>query len=107
MDIQRIDALLGRLSITPHYVGCSYVADAVSLAVRQPELLLHVTKDLYPIVASRYNTTCACVMRDIRTVIDVAWTVKRSVLRELAQYPLVDKPTVSQFIAILAAQFMF
>lgn len=107
MDISEVNALLGRLSITPRYVGCPYVADAVYLAVGQPELLLHVTKDLYPAVASHFNTTCACVMRNIRTVIDVVWTVKRSALRELAPHPLVEKPTVSQFIAILAAQFMF
>ncbi len=107
MYISEINALLGHLSITPRYVGCSYTAYAVFLAVRRPELLLRATKDLYPAVASHFNTTCACVMRDIRTVIDVVWTVKRSALRELAQYPLVEKPTVSQFIAILAAQFMF
>lgn len=107
MDIQRINALLGRLSITPRYVGCPYTAYAVFLAVGQPELLLRVTKDLYPAVASHFNTTCACVIRDIRTVIDVVWTVKRSALQELAPHPLAEKPTVSQFIAILAAQFMF
>lgn len=107
MDTRRLDLTLGELGITPRYLGSSYLCYAVCLAVERPERLTRVTKELYPAIAAHFGTTCPCVTRNIRTAIDVAWTLKRSALQALAPYPLNDKPTAAQFIAILAAAFMF
>lgn len=107
MDMQRLDSTLGRLGITSRYLGSSYLCYAVCLVVERPDRLLHVTKELYPAIAAHFGTTCPCVTRNIRTVIDVVWTLKRSVLQALAPYPLDSKPTAAQFIAILATRFMF
>lgn len=106
MDRQ-IDAILAQLSINSRYLGAPYLRHALCLVIERPDRLLHVTKELYPMIAERFGTTCPCVMRDIRTVIDVVWTLKRSALQSLAPYPLNKKPTVAQFIAILAAPIMF
>lgn len=106
MDMQRLDSTLGQLGITSRYLGSPYLCYAACLAAERPDLLLHVTKELYPVIAAHFGTTCPCVTRNIRTVIDVVWTLKRSVLQSLSPYPLNKKPTVAQFIAILATPFM-
>ena len=65
--------LLRRLGVTANYKGFPYTAYAVALCAEHPELLLMVTKDLYPRVARQYRTTWQAVERDIRTVVGVAW----------------------------------
>lgn len=106
MDAKQLDTLLRRLSITENYVGFEYLRCAVSLAVERPERLLRVTKELYPTVAERFGVSCPSVLRDISTVIGVAWTLKRSMFPELLQYQPDRKPTVAQFIGILAIKVM-
>ena len=43
------------------------------MAVEDPEIINAVTKQLYPSVAKRYNTTSSRVERAIRHAIEVAW----------------------------------
>ena len=42
------------------------------------------------------------VEHDIRTVINVCWTANKSYLDSIAGYPLVYKPTNSEFVDMLA-----
>ena len=100
-----IYGLLFRLGITPCYRGFYETAHAVYLCVEFPEKLLAVTKDLYPTVAKKYQTTGESVGRNIKTVIDHIWKTNPVLLEELARSPLSNRPTASQFIAILANQF--
>lgn len=93
--------LLHRLGITANYGGYFYTAYGVLLAEQQPERLLLVTKWLYVDIARQYKTTWQCVERNIRTVIALAWERNPKLLMSLAGYPLVKKPSVGQFIAIL------
>lgn len=94
--------LLHRLGVTANYRGFFYTAYAVALAKKQPDRLLLVTKWLYPDIARQYKTTWQCIERNIRTVISLAWQRNRTQLEELAGYSLEEKPSVGQFIAILA-----
>ncbi len=98
-----IRLLLSRLGITANYRGYHQVSYAVLLAAREQEQLLFVTKSLYPAVAAHYGTSWTCVERNIRTVIALVWEQRRETLEEIAQRPLPRKPSVSQFLAILAA----
>lgn len=98
--------LLYQLGITANYFGFYYASYAVYLAMQQPERLLLVTKFLYPDVAKKYKTNWKCVERNIRTVINISWKTNRTLLIELAHGTLLDKPTASQFIAILAFHFL-
>lgn len=94
--------VLYRLGVTAKYRGFFYTSYAVSLAVKQPDRLLMVTKWLYPEVARQFQTTWSCVERNIRTVTNLAWKNNREYLEELAHMPLTRKPTPTQFLAILA-----
>lgn len=65
-----------------------------------------VTKELYPAVAERYNTTPSRVERAIRHAIEVAWNRgKIETLDKLFGYTVSNakgKPTNSEFIALIA-----
>lgn len=100
---KEIHKQLGCLGITANYSGFHHVACAVMLAVQEPKQLLFITKTLYTSVAQRYGTKWSCVERNIRTVVALAWNDRREYLETLAGYPLKQKPTASQFIAILVA----
>lgn len=93
--------LLHRLGITARCNGYFYTAYAVSLAKKQPDRLLLVTKWLYPDIAKQYNTTWQCVERNIRTVVALAWERNPKLLASLAGYSLDRKPSAGQFIAFL------
>ena len=71
-----------------------------------PQLINRITKELYPGIAKRYNTSASKVERAIRHAIEVAWT--RGKIENLNQlfgfhiYGKNDKPTNGEFIALVA-----
>lgn len=95
--------LLRQLGATANYKGFSYAAYATALCAERPDLLLLVTKDLYPEVAKRFQTTWQAVERNIRTVIMVVWARNPALLSRMAGGPLEERPRSSQFIAIVTA----
>lgn len=104
--IMKIRELLCCLGITANYMGFYYTSYAVSLAMKNMECLSLVTKYLYPEVAKHYHTTSACVERNIRTVIQIAWSQNPSLLIQLSKDTKLRKPTAAQFIAILTTHFL-
>ena len=70
------------------------------------QLIGSITKELYPGIAERFNTSPSKVERAIRHAIDVAWTKGRieNINRIFGYniYTLHDKPTNGEFIALLA-----
>ena len=61
---------LKELSIPPHLLGFNYLVVAIEM-VREDHSLLHaVTKELYPAIAEKYNTTGSRVERAMRNAID-------------------------------------
>lgn len=93
--------LLRRLGITSNYKGFAYTAYAMVLCAEQPDMLLLVTKKLYPEVAKRYGTTWQAVERDIRTVIAVVWERNPALLGQMADGLLDEKPRSTRFLAIV------
>lgn len=97
---------LYRLGLTANYSGFFHTAYAVRLVIDNPQRLLLVTKWLYPEVAKHYLTTQQAVERNIRTVLNIVWRNNPQKIAELAQHPMYAKPTVSQFISILALSLL-
>ena len=94
---------LYRLGVTANYKGCRYTAYAIALCAKEPDMLMLVTKNLYPEVARQYCTTWQAVERNIRTISHVAWKTNRTHLRNIAGYPLYAFPAASEFISIMTA----
>ena len=76
------------------------------LAVKDMDILNSITKQLYPTIASKHNTTPSRVERAIRHAIEVAWSRgKMDTIDELFGYTVSTgkgKPTNSEFIALIA-----
>ena len=100
---QAILALLRVLQISPKYHGHHYIAKSVQLVMENNELLLDVTKKLYPMVAEIYGTRWTNVEHDMRTVINKCWKEgDHSLLEDIAGRELTKKPRTVDFIDILA-----
>ncbi|MBE7017665.1 MAG: response regulator [Ruminococcaceae bacterium] len=68
-----IDEILLKIGIMPHLMGYSYLKAALSMTYEDRELLLGVTKVLYPELAKRFDTSPANLERCIRSAIEIAW----------------------------------
>ena len=76
------------------------------MAVRTPDIINAVTKQLYPGVAKDYSTTPSRVERAIRHAIEVAWDRGDvDILNSYFGYTIHNtrgKPTNSEFIAMIS-----
>jgi len=104
--VNGIDELLFRLGIMPNLVGHKYLKYGVELLLEDPERIQYVTKDLYPAIAKYYGTTWISVEHGIRTAVQICWKKgNRMLLDEVAGYYLEERPTVSEFFAIIVMYF--
>lgn len=101
-----VTRLLHEIGIPAHIKGYQYLRDAIAISVEEEEILVSVTKVLYPTIAKRHNTTSSRVERAIRHAIEVAWTRGRlDTIHELFGYTISNgkgKPTNSEFIALIS-----
>lgn len=94
------------IGIPCHLKGYAYAVTAVTMAVESPDIVHHITKELYPAVAKVHNTTNSRAERAIRHAIDTA--VDKGYENRFPHYfgNSVSrdklKPTNSQFIATIA-----
>ncbi len=96
--------LLYRLGAIANYTGFFYTSYGILLLYDNPEKLLLITKRLYPEIAKYYHTNWKAVERNIRTIVTVVWEKNPRLLSEFARHSLLQKPTNSQFLAILLRQ---
>lgn len=86
--------------------GYQYLRDAIIMSIKDTELINAVTKQLYPRVATRHNTSPSRVERAIRHAIEVACIRgNEEELYKLFGYTVSNnkgKPTNSEFIAMIA-----
>ena len=101
-----ISVLLSRMGISASIKGYHFIRKAVILAVEDTEVLVGITKGLYPDIAKMYKTSASKVERAIRHAIESAWKKNGpQVYFETAGYLPAEKPTNGQFIAALAEYF--
>ena len=101
-----ITNIIHEIGVPAHIKGYQYIRCAITMVVDDIDLLSAVTKELYPAIAKKYNTTPSRVERAIRHAIEVAWTRgKIDTIDKLFGYTVhtdKGKPTNSEFIAIIA-----
>lgn len=101
-----ITNLIHEVGVPAHIKGYQYLRDAITLVVKDMDMLNAVTKELYPSIAKKNNTTPSRVERAIRHAIEVAWNRgKIETIDALFVYTVKNdkgKPTNSEFIAIIA-----
>ncbi|MDU4426846.1 sporulation transcription factor Spo0A [Clostridium sp.] len=101
-----ITSIIHEIGVPAHIKGYMYLREAITMVVNDMELLSAVTKELYPSIAKKYNTTASRVERAIRHAIEVAWGGGQvDAINKLFGYTVHNekgKPTNSEFIAIIA-----
>lgn len=101
-----ITKILHELGIPSHIKGYQYIREGVSIIFERPETIGGITKELYPELASKFDTTVSRVERAIRHAIEVSWNRGDWELMEEIFVHSVDidkaKPTNSEFIVTVA-----
>lgn len=101
-----VTRMLHELGMPSHIKGYQYVRDGIVMIYNNPDIVGGITKELYPDVASKYNTTVSRVERAIRHAIEVSWNRGNWDLMEEVFGHSVDidkaKPTNSEFIVTIA-----
>lgn len=101
-----ISKLLHSLGVPSHIKGYQYIRESIYMMYTSKEMLGGITKEIYPEIALRFDTTASRVERAIRHAIEVSWSRGDYDLMEEIFGHSVDydraKPTNSEFIATLA-----
>ena len=103
---EKITCIFLIIGIPAHIKGYHYLREAVRMVYYEPDLTSRITKELYPGIGRRFNTSASKVERAIRHAIEVAWT--RGKIENINQvfgyniYSKNDKPTNGEFIALVA-----
>ena len=101
-----ITKILHELGIPSHIKGYQYIRDGIGIIFERPETIGGITKELYPELAKKYDTTVSRVERAIRHAIEVSWNRGDWDLMEEIFGHSVDidkaKPTNSEFIVTIA-----
>ena len=89
-----------------HIKGYQYIREGISIVYEKPAMVGGITKELYPEIADRFDTTTSRVERAIRHAIEVSWNRGNWDLMEQIFGHSVDidkaKPTNSEFIVTIA-----
>ena len=101
-----ITSIIHEIGVPAHIKGYMYLREAITMVVNDMELLSAVTKELYPSIAKKYNTTASRVERAIRHAIEVAWGRGQvDAINKLFGYTVHNekgKTNNSEFIEIIA-----
>ena len=105
LEIQ-VTEILHQIGVPAHIKGYHYLRDSIIMAIKNPDIINAVTKQLYPSVAKKYDTTASRVERAIRHAIEVAWDRGDvDILNSYFGYTIHNtrgKPTNSEFIAMIS-----
>lgn len=107
---QNLEALVTNIihevGVPAHIKGYQFLREAIIRVINNIDLINQITKELYPEIAEKYDTTPSRVERAIRHAIEVAWgRGNQEVVQSIFGYTISankGKPTNSEFIAMIA-----
>ena len=101
-----ITKLLHELGVPSHIKGYLFIREGITLIYNDPNLSGAITKELYPVIAKKYDTTASRVERAIRHAIEVSWNrANWELMEDIFGYSVdIDKAkaTNSEFMVTLA-----
>ena len=102
----RLTKLLHELGVPSHIKGYEYIREGIIELYNDPSIIGGITKELYPDIANKFDTSVSRVERAIRHAIEVSWNRGNWELMEDIFGHSVDidkaKPTNSEFIVTIA-----
>ncbi|MBQ8196960.1 MAG: sporulation transcription factor Spo0A [Clostridia bacterium] len=107
---EKISKIFINVGIPPHIKGYSFLREGVKMAVNEPSIINNITKQLYPRIGEKYQTSASKVERAIRHAIEVAWNRGRieniNNILGVRAYVGQEKPTNGEFIALVADKML-
>ena len=107
---EKVSRIFINVGIPPHIKGYSFLREGVMMAIENPSIINNITKQLYPMIGERYQTSPSKVERAIRHAIEVAWNRGRidniNNILGVRAYVGADKPTNGEFIALIADKML-
>ena len=101
-----ITKMLHELGMPSHIKGYQYIREGIDMIYNNPDMIGGITKEMYPDIASKFDTTVSRVERAIRHAIEVSWNRGNWDFMEEVFGHSVDidkaKPTNSEFIVTIA-----
>lgn len=105
----QVSTLLHDLGIPSHIRGYKYIREGILILYSTDEVVTFVTKEIYPQIANKYETTTSRVERAIRHAIEISWARGDIRLMEEIFGNSVDfdrsRPTNAEFISTIADRF--
>jgi len=103
---EQITNLFLTLGIPAHIKGYQYLREAVHMVLENHDVINRITKELYPGIARKFDTSASKVERAMRHAIEVAWSRGRlEAVNQMYGYRVFareDKPTNGEFIAMIS-----
>ena len=93
------------IGVPAHIKGYTFLREAILIVIEDMMYINKITKELYPYIAKKYDSTPSRVERAIRHAIEVSWKKgNQNTIKEVFGYNLESrrKPTNGEFIAIIA-----
>ncbi len=107
---EKITNIFITVGIPAHIKGYQFLREAIKLAIDNPEIINSITKQLYPAIAEKFETSASKVERAIRHAIEVAWNRGKieniNSVFGLRVYNSNEKPTNGEFIALVADKML-
>ena len=107
---EKISNIFITVGIPAHIKGYQFLREAIKMAIREPEIINSITKQLYPNIAQKFQTSASKVERAIRHAIEVAWNRGRieniNSIFGVKVYGTNDKPTNGEFIDLVADKML-
>lgn len=107
---EKITNIFITVGIPAHIKGYQFLREAIKMAIKKPDIINSITKELYPSIASHFDTSASKVERAIRHAIEVAWN--RGKIENINNvfgirvYSNNEKPTNGEFIALVADKML-
>ena len=107
---EKITNIFITVGIPAHIKGYQFLREAIKLAINKPDIINSITKELYPSIAQKFDTSASKVERAIRHAIEVAWNRGKieniNNVFGLKVYSNNEKPTNGEFIALVADKML-
>jgi len=103
---EEITSLLLTIGIPAHIKGYQYLREAILMVMENRDIINRITKELYPGIARRFDTSASKVERAMRHAIEVAWSRGRlDAVNKMYGYKVfdaMDKPTNGECISCIS-----
>lgn len=103
---EQITNLFLTLGIPAHIKGYQYLREAVRMVLDNHEIINRITKELYPGIARKFDTSASKVERAMRHAIEVAWNRGRlDTVNQMYGYKVFakdDKPTNGELVSCVS-----